>query len=302
MVLSISSKERPLRWLGTALIMLSFSVSAATGVPVQDAAAIAPERASGFTIKSPVETREFAVAAANPLATEAGYHIIQAGGSAIDAAIAIQAVLTLVEPQSSGIGGGAFLMYSDGQQVIAYDGRETAPGAVDENLFLDAKNNWQSGVYIPAYIRRYPFIFSEIPNSDQLTLCIDQSPNVIDDGGAQKFFNEDGKPSTLSQNALEFCKSYHAAAQATLNFSKALIEKELLVQKEVQINIANNRRINFSGFRILDEKKFAELDDATFLEWRAKGWLPFIYAHLFSGSQWQRLSMLLNERMEKEAA
>ena len=172
----------------------------------------------------------------------------------------------------------------------------------NENLFLDAKNNWQSGVYIPAYIRRYPFIFSEIPNSDQLTLCIDQSPNVIDDGGAQKFFNEDGKPSTLSQNALEFCKSYHAAAQATLNFSKALIEKELLVQKEVQINIANNRRINFSGFRILDEKKFAELDDATFLEWRAKGWLPFIYAHLFSGSQWQRLSMLLNERMEKEAA
>lgn len=172
----------------------------------------------------------------------------------------------------------------------------------NENLFLDAQNNWQGGVYIPAYIRRYPFIFSEIPNSDQLTLCIDQSENVIEDDGAQKFFDAEGKPSTLSQNALEFCKSYHAAAQATQQFSKALSEKELLVQKEVQVNIAGNRRINFSGFKILDEAKFAELDDKTFLEWRAKGWLPFIYAHLFSGSQWQRLSMILNERLAKEAA
>lgn len=141
MWLSISCKERPLQWLGTALIMLSFSVSAASAVPVQDTAAIAPERASGFTVKSPVETQRFAVAAANPLATEAGYQIIQAGGSAIDAAVAIQAVLTLVEPQSSGIGGGAFLMYSDGQQIIAYDGRETAPAAVDETLFLDDQGN-----------------------------------------------------------------------------------------------------------------------------------------------------------------
>ncbi|WP_220807650.1 gamma-glutamyltransferase [Noviherbaspirillum aridicola] len=78
------------------------------------------------------------VAAANPYATEAGYRILQAGGSAIDAAIAVQMVLTLVEPQSSGIGGGAFLLHHDGRQVQAYDGRETAPSAADENLFQAA--------------------------------------------------------------------------------------------------------------------------------------------------------------------
>ena len=75
-------------------------------------------------------------ASANPLATEAGREILRAGGSAVDAAIAIQMVLTLVEPQSSGIGGGAFLMHWDGRRVIAYDGRETAPMAADEKLFL----------------------------------------------------------------------------------------------------------------------------------------------------------------------
>lgn len=169
----------------------------------------------------------------------------------------------------------------------------------NENLFLDG-DRWLQGTYIPAYIRRYPFIFSEIPNSDQLTLCVDHTDGIVAESDTQKFFDDDGKPSQLAQNALEFCKSYHAAAQATQEFSKALADNGLLTLKEVQINVADNKRINFSGFKILDEKKFAELDDKVFLEWRSKGWLPFIYAHLFSGSQWQRLSALLNERLSQE--
>ncbi len=172
----------------------------------------------------------------------------------------------------------------------------------NENLFLDAQNKWDMSTYIPAYIRRYPFIFSELPNSDQLTLCIDNDPSVVEKGTAQPFFDGDSNPSDLSKNALEFCKSYHAAAGQTLEFSKAIADSGLLIQREAQINISGNRRINFSGFRIIDEKKFAELDDKVFLEWRAKGWLPFIYAHLFSGAQWQNLTRRLNERLEKEAA
>ncbi|PKD44885.1 gamma-glutamyltransferase [Rhodohalobacter barkolensis] len=96
-----------------------------------------PEMGTGYTEKPGWAIEEFAVAAANPLATDAGYQIIQAGGSAVDAAIAVQMVLTLVEPQSSGIGGGAFLLNWDGEQVYAYNGRESAPAAADENHFLD---------------------------------------------------------------------------------------------------------------------------------------------------------------------
>ncbi|MDO9358647.1 MAG: gamma-glutamyltransferase family protein [Polaromonas sp.] len=97
-----------------------------------------PEGASGYTEKPGWATSKFAVAAANPLATDAGYQVLRAGGSAIDAAIAVQMVLTLVEPQSSGIGGGAFLLHFNGQAVEAFDGRETAPAAADEKLFLGA--------------------------------------------------------------------------------------------------------------------------------------------------------------------
>ncbi len=78
------------------------------------------------------------VAAANPYAVEAGVEILRKGGSAIDAAIAVQTVLSLVEPQSSGIGGGAFLVFYDAKtgKVLAYNGREKAPSDIDENLFL----------------------------------------------------------------------------------------------------------------------------------------------------------------------
>lgn len=172
----------------------------------------------------------------------------------------------------------------------------------NENLFLHNDGTWEPDSYIPAYIRRYPFIFSEMPQGDQLTLCVDMDDNVIEKGGEQPFFTKDGKPSDLSNNALEFCKSYHAAAQQTIKFSKALADSGLLVEREAQINVVGNKRINFSGFMIIDEKKLADLDEKTFLEFRKEGFLPFIYAHLFSGAQWQRLTRLLNERFEKEAA
>ena len=97
----------------------------------------APEAASGFRpgLQSTTAQRHMA-AAANPLAAEAGREMLREGGSAVDAAIAMQMVLTLVEPQSSGIGGGAFLLHFDGRRVQAYDGRETAPLAAEENLFM----------------------------------------------------------------------------------------------------------------------------------------------------------------------
>ncbi|SCK22280.1 gamma-glutamyltransferase family protein [Vogesella sp. LIG4] len=97
-----------------------------------------PELASGYQDKPGWATRHDAVAAANPLATDAGRQVLAAGGSALDAAIAVQMVLGLVEPQSSGIGGGALLLYWDGKAVSAWDGRETAPAAADERLFLTA--------------------------------------------------------------------------------------------------------------------------------------------------------------------
>ena len=126
MVAALPSRLAPL----AAALLLAACASAPDLPP-------APEAASSFRLglQTATATRHMA-AAANPLATEAGLEILRAGGSAVDAAIAMQMVLTLVEPQSSGLGGGAFLLHFDGRQVQAYDGRETAPMAADENLFM----------------------------------------------------------------------------------------------------------------------------------------------------------------------
>lgn len=101
-------------------------------------AGIAPEAATGWAAKSAVFADRFMVTAAHPLAARAGYEVLQDGGTAIDAMIATQLVLNLVEPQSSGIGGGALLLHfdSDSGSLTTLDGRETAPQAADDRLFL----------------------------------------------------------------------------------------------------------------------------------------------------------------------
>ncbi len=123
----------------TSVALASLLAACATApVPFVYTAPAQPEGSWGFTAKPGWSTTKFAVAAANPLAADAGLQVLRAGGSAIDAAVAVQMVLTLVEPQSSGIGGGAFLLHSSGSKVEAFDGRETAPAGVDEKLFIGA--------------------------------------------------------------------------------------------------------------------------------------------------------------------
>lgn len=120
----------PAAWVGLccALVLVACSPSRLAFTP--------PEAESALQTKAQRHFRQEAVVAAHPLAAQAGADMLAAGGNAIDAAVAAQLVLGLVEPQSSGIGGGGFLLYWDGRRVHAYDGREIAPAGAGEALFL----------------------------------------------------------------------------------------------------------------------------------------------------------------------
>lgn len=188
---------------------------------------------------------------------------------------------------------------------IVFTGGETAtPVAIlglrdHENLFINTRDEWLQDSYIPAYIRRYPFILVQSEDGERFTLCIDEVDDIVLDDKSQPFF-EDGQPSNLTKNAIEFCKSYQTAATQTEEFSKAVHDAGILADRRADANLADEQRVSLSGFRVIDEEKFAQLDDKTFLEWRKKGWLPFIYAHLLSNVNWQRLRNLLNERMSAD--
>ncbi len=119
-------------------LALIIAIFASASVALAQDISRAPEAATPRTEKVQAEAARYMVAAANPLAAQAGLEILREGGSAVDAAIAVQMVLGLVEPQSSGLGGGAFLVHWDqaGKAVTAFDGRETAPAAAQPARFL----------------------------------------------------------------------------------------------------------------------------------------------------------------------
>jgi gamma-glutamyltranspeptidase/glutathione hydrolase len=137
-----SPQRRMAQWAALAWTVAAISACQQAALPATPAssAAVAPELPSGWNHKSTQYADHDMVAAANPLAVDAGVAMLAQGGSAIDAVIAVQMMLTLVEPQSSGIGGGAFLLHYDpaARALAAYDGRETAPAAATPDMFLDA--------------------------------------------------------------------------------------------------------------------------------------------------------------------
>mgnify|MGYP002700293748 FL=1 len=123
----------------SAVSLLLFTSASMANITNQHREVREPEAATGYVDKKAVKGQKYMVVAANPYASKAGFNILAQGGSAVDAAIAVELVLALVEPQSSGIGGGTFMLYWDNkkQKMTTFDGRETAPAAATSELFLD---------------------------------------------------------------------------------------------------------------------------------------------------------------------
>ncbi len=159
------------------------------------------------------------------------------------------------------------------------------------NYFIDAKGKWKEETYIPAYVRKYPFIFTELPERQQLVLCVDEAaPHFKTEGGAGVMpFYEGDKPSELSRNALEFCKSFHGQYQVTRQFCDDLRKHELLTSNQSEVKLPNGRTIRLGGFQLIDEKKLGELSDDAFLDLRKKGWLPYLYLAIISITNWKHL-------------
>ena len=165
----------------------------------------------------------------------------------------------------------------------------------DSNLFLDAEGRWLNGAYLPAYVRRYPFILMDDPVQKQFVLCIDEASDMFNDKGEYPLFEGD-QPSSFTKSAMEFCAALRQQGDATDEFVKALKEYDLLMPNDAQIDIRDGTKLQLSGFLIIDPKKFDALPDNVLLQWRRKGWLGLVYAQLLSSHRWQNLVDLMQMR------
>jgi hypothetical protein len=151
----------------------------------------------------------------------------------------------------------------------------------EANLFVDAGGAWRAHTYVPAYVRRYPFAFIESADRKSFTLCIDEASSFVTEGEGEPFF-VGGKPSTATEQALRFCTEFQSLFQATRTFTDALVQEKLLIERQADFRSPAGQQASLSGFRIVDEQKFAQLPDATFLDWRKRGYVHLVHAHLFS--------------------
>jgi len=168
-------------------------------------------------------------------------------------------------------------------------------GLEKTNYFIEADHSWKKGAYIPAYVRQYPFVFFEKPEEKKFYLCIDEgSPHFSPEPkeGAHPLYKDDGSPADITNNALQFCTAFYNHYVITRNFCKDLKDNNLLSPYQSEIKLMSGRKINLAGFQMIDEKAVNNLSDEVFLEFRRKGWLPFIYFMLASTANWKRLTDL----------
>jgi hypothetical protein len=156
------------------------------------------------------------------------------------------------------------------------------------NLFVQPDGQWLKEAYIPAYVRSFPFICVEDVQTRTLVTAIEQTAEQLSPDRGQPLF-EDGRPTPALNEAVAFSQAFREAATSAANFARALDAAKLLADEEATVNFTAGGSTRILGFKLVKPERLAEVDDATFLDWRRMGFLNAIYAHLHSAGRWARL-------------
>lgn len=152
------------------------------------------------------------------------------------------------------------------------------------NVFFAEDGSMNEPAYIPAYVRRYPFMLAKLqPEATELSLCFDPTSELIGefDDGAPLFV--DGKPSDACQQTLKFCEQFEIAGQKTAQFVLELKKHDLLTEGELTMQVeGRDKPFVYRGFMMVNEEKLRELRGDVLRTWNQNGILPLIFAHLFS--------------------
>ena len=153
------------------------------------------------------------------------------------------------------------------------------------NLFIDADGKWQEGAYMPAFIRRYPFMLAKLgPDAVDLSLCFDDTAGMVTPEAEDKLFDGEA-PTATTQRILEFCGQFEQAITRTRGFMDEMEKLELLIDGEVTIQQPGRDPAVYRGFRMVAEERLHALRGDQARKMVQNGMMGLIYAHLFSLSQ-----------------
>ena len=153
------------------------------------------------------------------------------------------------------------------------------------NVFFDDDGSLRGDAYVPAYIRRYPFLLARLrPDAEEMSLCFDPSCNIIGEFEEGNALFADGQPTEHTKGLLDFCEKFEEAGARTQAFMKELLDADLLMDGEVAIqqNDKPDQPYLYRGFRMVNQDKLKELDADKLKAWNDSGLLPLMYAHLMS--------------------
>ena len=150
----------------------------------------------------------------------------------------------------------------------------------DENLFVSESGEWQ-GRYIPAFIRRYPFVLADVGN-EELVVCMDESHPAVGDKDGQPLFTAEGGPTPFMESVLKFMHDFQAEAQRSREFMQRMVELDLLTEVSARAELKGGQSYQLGGFSVINEAKFRALGKDVVDELFRKGWLSLIDAHLLS--------------------
>ena len=154
----------------------------------------------------------------------------------------------------------------------------------DKSAMVDARGQW-SGRYIPAFLRRYPFVFAAASKeSEQFTLCLDESFSGLDQQGVrgERLFTDDGEPTKTMSDALDFTKNFEVENRRTQAFTKLLADNDLVIPMNAQITLADGSKRALTGFSTISRDKLKALDSDTVKMLFDSDALELIYLHLSS--------------------
>lgn len=152
------------------------------------------------------------------------------------------------------------------------------------NTFVDDQGKLLQATYVPAYLRRYPYMLARLaPDDENLSLCFDPSSGLVGEYDEGQPLFEDGQPTEATQTIMKFCEEFEIAAQRTNAFMRDLVATGLLIDGEVAIQLSDaTEPFIYRGFKMVDENKLRELPADELHKLHQNGILPLITAHLFS--------------------